>query len=61
VVKEAKALERGFAARGGIALRELPKAREYVAALEKVRGAMRKNKPTARATPIIAFIVMNNE
>ncbi len=36
VVKEAKALERGFASRGGIALRELPKAREYLAALERV-------------------------
>ncbi len=35
-MQEAKALQRGFAGRGGIALRELPKAREYVAALEKV-------------------------
>ncbi len=37
-VQEAKALERGFFGRGGIALRELPKARDYVAALEKARA-----------------------
>jgi hypothetical protein len=36
VVKEAKALQAGFARRGGISPHELPKAREYVALLEKV-------------------------
>jgi hypothetical protein len=31
----------GFAGRGGISLRELPKAREYVALLEEDRAAAR--------------------